>query len=126
MNTPSNLKYTKTDEWFDPATGALGLTDYAQSQLSDIVFVEIQLEAGETLEAGKAVASVESVKASAEIYSPVGGKVSEVNKALMEKPETLNSDPYGAAWMIKVDSAAPTGELMDAAAYEKYCAERSH
>ena len=126
MNAPAHLKYTKTDEWFDPATGALGLTDYAQSQLSDIVFVEIQVEPAESLEAGKAIASVESVKASAEIYSPVGGKVSEVNKALMEKPETLNSDPYGAAWMIKVDSAAPTGELMDAAAYEKYCAERSH
>ena len=126
MNAPAHLKYTKTDEWFDPATGALGLTDYAQSQLSDIVFVEIQVEPAESLEAGKAIASVESVKASAEIYSPVGGKVSEVNKALMEKPETLNGDPYGAAWMIKVDSAAPSGELMDAAAYEKYCAERSH
>jgi glycine cleavage system H protein len=126
MNTPSNLKYTKTDEWFDPATGALGLTDYAQSQLSDIVFVEVQLEAGETLEAGKAVASVESVKASAEIYSPVGGKVTEVNKALSEKPETLNSSPYEGGWLIKVEGAVPGGDLMDAAAYEKYCADRSH
>ena len=126
MNTPSNLKYTKTDEWFDPATGALGLTDYAQSQLSDIVFVEIQVEPGESLDAGKAIASVESVKASAEIYSPVAGKVSEVNKALSEKPETVNSDPYGASWMIKITGAAPGGDLMDAAAYEKYCAERSH
>jgi len=126
MNAPSNLKYTKTDEWFDPATGALGLTDYAQSQLSDIVFVEIQLEPGESVEAGKAIASVESVKASAETYSPVGGKVSEVNKVLADKPETLNSDPYGAGWMIKVEGAAPGAELMDAATYEKYCAERSH
>ena len=126
MNTPSNLKYTKTDEWFDPATGALGLTDYAQSQLSDIVFVEVQLEAGEALEAGKAVASVESVKASAEIYSPVGGKVTEVNKALSEKPETLNSSPYEGGWLIKVEGAVPGTDLMDAAAYEKYCADRSH
>jgi glycine cleavage system H protein len=126
MNTPSNLKYTKTDEWFDPATGALGLTDYAQSQLSDIVFVEVQLEPGETLEAGKAVASVESVKASAEIYSPVGGKVTEVNKALSEKPETLNSSPYEGGWLIKVEGAVPGSDLMDAAAYEKYCADRSH
>jgi len=126
MNTPSNLKYTKTDEWFDPATGALGLTDYAQSQLSDIVFVEIQLEAGEAVEPGKPVASVESVKASAEIYSPVGGKVSEVNKALSEKPETLNSSPYEGGWLIKVQGAAAGGDLMDAAAYEKYCADRSH
>lgn len=126
MNTPSNLKYTKTDEWFDPATGALGLTDYAQSQLSDIVFVEVQLEAGDTLESGKAVASVESVKASAEIYSPVGGKVTEVNKALSEKPETLNSSPYEGGWLIKVEGAVPGSDLMDAAAYEKYCADRSH
>jgi len=126
MNAPSNLKYTKTDEWFDPANGALGLTDYAQSQLSDIVFVELAVEPAESLEAGKAIASVESVKASAEIYSPVSGKVSDVNKALAEKPETLNSDPYGAGWMIKVEGAVPAGELMDAAAYEKYCADRSH
>ena len=126
MNIPTNLKYTKTDEWFDPGTGALGLTDYAQSQLSDIVFVEVQLEVGETLEAGKAVASVESVKASAEIYSPVGGKVTEVNKALSEKPETLNSSPYEGGWLIKVDGGVPGGDLMDATAYEKYCADRSH
>jgi glycine cleavage system H protein len=126
MNTPSNLKYTKTDEWFDPTTGALGLTDYAQSQLSDIVFVEVQLEPGDTLEAGKAVASVESVKASAEIYSPVGGKVAEVNKALSEKPETLNSSPYEGGWLVKIEGAVPGSDLMDAAAYEKYCADRSH
>jgi len=126
MNIPSHLKYTKTDEWFDPATGGLGLSDYAQAQLSDIVFLEIQVEPSENLEAGKAIASVESVKASAEIYSPVGGKVSAVNKALTEKPETLNSDPYGAGWMIKVEGGVPGGELMDAAAYEKYCAERTH
>ena len=126
MNIPANLKYTKTDEWFDPATGALGLTDYAQSQLSDLVFVEIHVEPGEDLEPGKAIASVESVKASAETYSPVGGKVSEVNRALSEKPETINSDPYGIAWMIKVEGGAAGAELMDAAAYVKYCAERTH
>jgi glycine cleavage system H protein len=125
MNTPSHLKYTKSDEWFDPAAGTLGLTDYAQSQLSDVVFVEIQVEPGESLEAGKAIASVESVKASAEIYAPVGGKVIEVNKALSDKPETLNTDPYGAAWMVKVEGAEG-GDLLDAAAYEQYCAERAH
>lgn len=124
MNIPSNLKYTKSDEWFDPASGALGLTDYAQSQLSDVVFLELQTEAGESVEAGQAIASVESVKASAEIYSPVGGKVSEVNKALPEKPETLNSDPYEGGWMIKVEGA-DAADLMDAAAYQKYCDERS-
>ncbi len=125
MNTPSNLKYTKSDEWFDPATGAMGLTDYAQSQLSDIVFLEILVDAGETVEAGTAIASVESVKASAEIYASAAGKVSAVNKALSEKPETLNSDPYGQGWMVKVENGA-TGDVMDSAAYEKYCAERAH
>lgn len=125
MNAPANLKYTKSDEWFDPATGAMGLSDYAQSQLSDIVFVELLVDEGDTIEAGKAIASVESVKASAEIYAAAGGTVSAVNKDLANKPETLNSDPYGAAWMIKVDSGT-TGEAMDAGAYEKYCEERSH
>ncbi|HSB01810.1 MAG TPA: glycine cleavage system protein GcvH [Anaerolineales bacterium] len=125
MNAPANLKYTKSDEWFDPATGAMGLSDYAQSQLSDIVFVEILVDEGDTLEAGKAIASVESVKASAEIYAPAGGKVTAVNKGLSDKPETLNSDPYGAGWMVKVEGGA-AGEAMDASAYEKYCEERSH
>ncbi len=125
MNTPSNLKYTKSDEWFDPASGAMGITDYAQSQLSDIVFVEILVDEGDTVEVGKAIASVESVKASAEIYAAAAGKVTAVNKDLSQKPETLNSDPYGAAWMIKVEGGK-TGEVMDAAAYEKYCAERTN
>lgn len=125
MNTPSNLKYTKSDEWFDPGTGAMGLSDYAQSQLSDVVFLEILVDVGDTLEVGTAIASVESVKASAEIYSPAGGKVTAVNKALSEKPETLNSDPFGAGWMVKVENGEPGG-AMDAAAYEKYCAERAH
>ena len=124
MNAPSNLKYTKSDEWFDPTTGAMGLSDYAQSQLSDIVFVEILVDEGDTVEAGKPIASVESVKASAEIYAPAGGTVSAVNKGLSDKPEVLNSDPYGEGWMVKVEGGTP-GELMDAAAYEKYCEERS-
>lgn len=124
MNTPVHLKYTKSDEWFDPSSGAMGITDYAQSQLSDIVFVELLVEEGETIEAGKPIASVESVKASAEIYAAAGGKVVAVNKGLSDKPETLNSDPFGEAWMIKVEGGK-TGDVMDAAAYEKYCAERS-
>lgn len=125
MNTPSNLKYTKSDEWFDPSSGAAGITDYAQSQLSDIVFVELLVEEGEEVTAGKAIASVESVKASAEIYAPAAGKVSAVNKGLSEKPETLNSDPFGEGWMIKIEGGS-TGDVMDAAAYEKYCEERAH
>jgi len=125
MNTPANLKYTKSDEWFDPATGAMGLTDYAQSQLSDIVFVEMLVDEGDTVEAGKPIASVESVKASAEIYASAGGKVTAVNKGLSDKPETLNGDPFGEGWMVKVDGGT-TGEAMDSAAYEKYCEERAH
>ena len=82
MNAPANLKYTKSDEWFDEGTGKVGISDYAQNQLSDIVFVEILVDEGDTIEAGKAIASVESVKASAEIYAPAGGKVAAVNKAL--------------------------------------------
>jgi glycine cleavage system H protein len=125
MNIPSNLKYTKSDEWFDPASGAMGLSDYAQSQLSDIVFLEILVDAGDTVEVGNPIASVESVKASAEIYASATGKVAAVNKALSEKPETLNSDPYGAGWMIKVENGEPS-DTMDAAAYEAYCAGRTH
>jgi glycine cleavage system H protein len=125
MNTPANLKYTRSDEWFDPATGAMGLTDYAQSQLSDIVFVEILVDEGDSVEAGKPIASVESVKASAEIYASAGGKVTAVNKGLSDKPETLNSDPFGEGWMVKVEGGA-TGDAMDSDAYEKYCEERAH
>jgi len=125
MNVPSNLKYTKSDEWFDPSSGAMGLSDYAQSQLSDIVFVEILLDVGDTVEVGNPIASVESVKASAEIYASATGKVVAVNKALSEKPEILNSDPYGAGWMVKVENG-DAGDAMDSATYEKYCADRTH
>lgn len=125
MNTPSNLKYAKSDEWFDPATGKVGITDFAQSQLSDIVFVEILVEEGEDLTVGKPIASVESVKASAEIYSPASGKVGKVNKGVVEKPELLNSDPFGEAWMIQIDNAS-AGDLMDSAAYEADSAGRAH
>lgn len=126
MNTPSNLKYTKSDEWFDPATGAVGISDYAQSQLSDIVFVEILVDEGEEVTVGKAIASVESVKASSEIYAPAAGKVSAVNKDLSNAPETINTDPFGAAWMIKIEGGTASDDAMDAAAYESYCAGRDH
>jgi glycine cleavage system H protein len=125
MNVPANLKYAKSDEWFDPSSGAVGISDYAQSQLSDIVFVELLVEEGEEATVGKAIASIESVKASAEIYSPVAGKVSAVNKGLSDKPETLNSDPFGEGWMIKIEGGA-VGDMMDAAEYEKYCEGRTH
>ena len=125
MNIPANLKYTKTDEWFDPATRKMGLTDYAQSQLSDIVFVEVLVAVGDAIQAGKPIASVESVKAAAESYAPVNAQVAAVNEDLADNPEVLNSDPYGKGWMIKLEGADATG-LMDAAVYTQYCEERSH
>jgi glycine cleavage system H protein len=127
MNIPSNLKYAKTDEWFNPADGSIGLSDYAQGQLSDIVFVfvEILVSVGDTVEAGKPIASVESVKAAAESYAPVSGKVVAVNDGLADSPEILNSDPYGEGWMLKIEGGDASG-MIDAAAYEKYCEERSH
>ena len=125
MNVPANLKFAKSDEWFDPASGAVGISDYAQNQLSDIVFVEILVEEGEEVTAGKIIASVESVKASSEIYAPASGKVSAVNRGLSEKPETLNSDPFGEGWIIKIEGGA-AGDVMDAAEYEKYCEGRTH
>jgi glycine cleavage system H protein len=125
MNIPTNFKYTKTDEWFDPATGKMGLSDFAQGQLSDIVFVEVVVSVGDTLEVGKPIASVESVKAAAESYAAVAGKVIAVNEALSGTPEVLNSDPYGAGWMVQVENGSPAG-MMDAAAYTRYCEERAH
>jgi len=125
MNIPTNLKYTKTDEWFDPANHKAGLTDYAQSQLSDIVFVEIIVAVGDTLQAGKQMASVESVKAAAESYAPINAKVTAINEGLPDNPELLNSDPYGKGWMVQIEGGDASG-LMDAAVYTKYCEERAH
>lgn len=123
-NIPSNLKYTKTDEWFDPATGKVGLTDYAQGQLSDIVFVEVTVGAGDAVEAEGAIASVELVKAASEVLAPVSGTVAAVNEALSSASEAINSEPY-EAWFIQIEGGDGSG-LMDAAAYEKYCEERAH
>jgi len=125
MNIPANLKYSKTDEWFDPATSKAGLTDYAQGQLSDIVFVEILVAPGDSIQTGKPIASVESVKAAAETYSPVTAEVAAINEALADTPELLNSDPYSKGWMVELKDGDASG-LMDAAAYTMYCEERSH
>jgi len=130
MEFPKDLKYTTSDEWIrvEGKTGTVGLSDYAQSQLSDVVFVEVTAAVGETLDKGKAFASVESVKAASEIYMPVKGKVVAVNDALPGAPELVNSDPYGKAWMIRIEIAdlAEVAGLMGAAAYAKHCDERSH
>ena len=124
MNIPSNLKYTKSDEWVDLDTGKMGLTDYAQDQLSDIVFVEALVDVDDDVDVGSEVASVESVKASAEVYTPVSGTVVAVNEGLEDAPETINSDPYGDGWLVQIEISGQSDELMDAAAYEAYCNER--
>ena len=130
MSYPTDLKYTKNDEWVRAtgearSTGAAGLTDYAQEALSDIVYVELP-SVGESFKQGEAVASVESVKAAAEVYLPVSGTVTEINEALASTPETINKDPHGAGWLVAFTLTDPTelDGLMDAAAYEKYCEER--
>ncbi len=125
MKIPANLKYTKSDEWYDPQSGKMGITDHAQEQLSDIVYVEILVEVGDEISIGDDVASIESVKAAAESYAPVSGKVVAINEALADTPELLNSDPYGEGWLIQVE-ASEEGELMDAAAYEEHVANSQH
>ena len=127
MNIPSEMKYTENDEWIkvDGNIGTIGITDYAQDQLSDIVYVEILVTEDEEVGKGDACVTVESVKAAADVYMPVSGKVVAINEALADTPEIVNSDPYGGAWMVKVE-LSDTGELEDllgAAAYESKVSE---
>jgi len=130
MNIPENLKYTKTDEWVkvEVKIATVGLTDYAQHQLSDIVYVEITPTKGETVKKNTSCATVESVKAAADVNLPVSGKVLEVNESLSSTPEVINLDPYGKAWIVKIElsNVGEVTELMDAKAYEIYCQGRSH
>jgi glycine cleavage system H protein len=120
MAYPSELKYTKDHEWvrLDGDTAEIGVTDYAQQQLGDVVFVELP-EAGRALKAGEAFGNIESVKAVSELFAPVGGEVVEVNTALVESPDRINSHPHDS-WMLKVCVADPAeaAALLDAAQYE--------
>ena len=125
MNIPSNLKYTKDDEWIrlEGEFGYIGITDYAQHELGDITFVDIDADlVGETLAAEEVFGAVEAVKTSAELMMPVAGEVVEVNEALAdeENAKLVNTDPYGEGWMlkIKVSDVAEMDNLLDAAAYE--------
>ncbi len=130
MKIQPNYKYANTDEWVsvEGNIATIGISDFAQDQLSDIVFVEITPGIGETVNKNSTIATVESVKAAADVNAPVSGKVVAVNDDLSNTPETVNSDPFGAAWMLKIELSNPAelDSLMDAAAYEKYCSERSH
>jgi glycine cleavage system H protein len=130
MDIPKDLKYTESDEWVrvEGDTATTGITDYAQDQLSDIVYVEYMVDEGETVDKGEVHTAVESVKAAADVYMPVGGTIIAVNDGLEGSPELVNTDPYGEAWMVKfeISDASELEGLMDAAAYEKHCEEREH
>jgi glycine cleavage system H protein len=124
---PTQYRYTKEHEWIDPQgdTAKIGITDYAQHELGDVVFVELP-PVGAKLEKGKSLGSVESVKAVSDIYAPASGQVVEANAELQNKPEAINNDPHGAGWLVKVKLANPADitSLMDAAAYEAFIAEQ--
>ncbi len=125
MNIPANLKYTKDDEWvrLEGETAYIGITDYAQHELGDITFVDVDPDlVGETLEAQEEFGAIEAVKTTAELLMPIGGEILEVNETLAdeENAKLVNSDPYGEAWIIKVKVSDPTelDALLDATAYE--------
>ena len=123
MNYPAELKYTKDHEWMvmEGDIAVIGISDFAQDALGDVVFINLP-EVGDTVTAGESFGDVESVKAVSDVNSPVTGVIVAVNEDLADSPENLNSDPYGS-WIIKVEQITETEELMDAAAYEAFCAE---
>ncbi|MGD0428498.1 MAG: glycine cleavage system protein GcvH [Candidatus Acidiferrales bacterium] len=125
---PADYRYTKDHEWIKVQgdIGTIGITDYAQQELGDVVFVDLP-KVGAKLAPGKSFGSVESVKAVSEIYSPVSGEVTETNPLLVDAPEKINTDPHHTAWLIKLKLSDPkeAASLMDAAAYEAYIAEQA-
>ncbi len=128
-NTPAELLYAKTHEWarLDGDEVTVGITDYAQHALGDVVFAELP-EIGRTLNQGEAFGVVESVKAASDVYVPLSGEVIAINEALLDMPETLNNDPYGDGWMIKLRANDVEGErsnLLDAAAYDQHAADEA-
>ena len=123
MLFPAEMKYSKDHEWMKEEDGVvvIGISDFAQDALGDVVFVNLPAEC-DSVTAGEAFGDVESVKAVSDLVSPVSGTVCAVNEELLDAPEKLNSDPYGA-WLIKVENVSDTEELLDAAAYEAFCAQ---
>jgi glycine cleavage system H protein len=130
MNIPADLFYAQTDEWtkVEGSTATVGITDYAQDALSDVVFIEYVVSVGDTVQKGQQIATVESVKAAADINAPVSGEVVAVNEDLGNSPELVNKDPFGQAWMLRIEMSEPaeTRQLMNSDGYAKYCEERSH
>ena len=123
MSVPEELQYTRSHEWVrtEGDTATIGITDHAQDELGDIVFVELP-EQGATLGAGDSFGTVESVKAVSDLYAPVGGEVVEVNEALNDSPEKINEDPYGEGWIIKL-RVSDEGNLLSASDYERFIEE---
>ena len=127
MNFPGDLKYTKSDEWIrvNGNEAEVGISDYAQNHLSDIVYVELP-EVGAEVKQGTPFGSIESVKAASDMNLPASGTITAVNEGLADTPEVVNSDPYGKGWIVRftLSDASELAGLMDATAYEKYCNER--
>jgi glycine cleavage system H protein len=125
-NVPENLHYSKDHEWVlvDGDTATIGITDYAQHSLGDVVYVELP-SVGDKFTPHEAIGSIESVKAVSEVFTPISGEVTEVNDGLNDTPESVNADPYGAAWLIKVkmDNASEIDAMLNAAEYEEYLSE---
>ena len=128
MNIPTELKYTESNEWIklEGKTGTIGISDYAQDQLSDIVFAEVLVNEGDSIKKGDAIATIESVKAADDVYSPVSGTVVSTNEGLSTPPELINNDPYGAAWIVKIElqDTAEIDPLLDSTGYEKIIQEQ--
>jgi glycine cleavage system H protein len=123
MNVPGELRYTKNEEWvkIDGDNATIGITDHAQNELSDIVYFEALVSEGDEIKQGDSLATIESVKAAADVYAPVSGTVVAINEELADAPEKINSDPYGSAWMVKmtIGNLDEVNALMDAEAYRK-------
>ena len=126
-NIPADLQYSKSDEWVRTEGDDLviGITDYAQDALGDIVYLELP-SVGARFAPGQSFGVIESVKASSDLYAPVGGEIVAVNTELEGNQEPINKDPYGAGWLLRIRPSGETEELLDAAAYTKYCEDRAH
>jgi glycine cleavage system H protein len=124
LSVPEELQYTRSHEWVrtEGDTATIGITDHAQDELGDIVFIELP-EQGATLEAGDSFGTVESVKAVSDLYTPVGGEVVEVNEALDSSPEKINDDPYGEGWIVKLRVSDEGADLLSASDYEQFLEE---
>jgi glycine cleavage system H protein len=126
LSVPEELQYTRSHEWVrtEGDTATIGITDHAQDELGDVVFVELP-EVGATFDAGDSFGTVESVKAVSDLYTPVGGEVTEVNEALNDQPEKINEDPYGEGWMVKLRVSDEGSDLLSASDYEQFLEEEN-